>query len=33
MAGHNSITSTERYKQANVHDLQLALNLFHPLKE
>ena len=33
MAGHNSITSTERYKQANVQDLQLALNLFHPLKE
>jgi integrase/recombinase XerD len=32
MAGHNSITSTERYKQANVQDLQLALNLFHPLK-
>lgn len=33
MAGHNSITSTERYKQANVHDLQLALKLFHPLNE
>lgn len=33
MAGHNSITSTERYRQANVHDLQLALQLYHPLND
>ena len=32
MAGHNSITSTERYKRANMQDLKKALDQYHPLK-
>lgn len=32
MAGHKHIGSTERYKQEDLQDLQLQLNLFHPLK-
>lgn len=31
-AGHGSIYSTQRYKQANLDDLQKQLDLFHPLK-
>jgi integrase/recombinase XerD len=31
-AGHGSIHSTQRYKQANLDDLQKQLDLFHPLK-
>ena len=32
LAGHNSIISTERYKQANLKDLKRALDKYHPLK-
>jgi integrase/recombinase XerD len=32
MAGHRYISSTEKYKQEDLQDLQTALNLFHPLK-
>lgn len=32
MAGHNSIVSTQRYKDVNMQDLQASLNEFHPLK-
>ncbi len=32
MAGHNSITSTERYRQIDLQDLQESLNRFHPMK-
>ena len=32
LAGHGHIHSTQRYKQANMDDLQLQLDLFHPLK-
>lgn len=32
MAGHASIYSTQRYKQVSLDDLQLQLDLFHPLK-
>ena len=32
LAGHASIHSTQRYKQVNPEDLQLQLDLFHPLK-
>jgi integrase/recombinase XerD len=32
MAGHASIHSTQRYKQVSMDDLQLQLELFHPLK-
>lgn len=32
MAGHKYISSTERYKQEDLQDLQHQLNLFHPLK-
>jgi len=32
MAGHRHISSTEKYKQEDLQDLQLQLNLFHPLK-
>lgn len=32
MAGHKYISSTEKYKQEDLQDLQTALNLFHPLK-
>jgi len=31
-AGHASIHSTQRYKQVSLDDLQLQLDLFHPLK-
>jgi site-specific recombinase XerD len=31
MAGHRCISSTERYKQEDLHDLQIQLDLFHPL--
>ncbi len=31
-AGHASIHSTQRYKQVSMDDLQLQLELFHPLK-
>jgi site-specific recombinase XerD len=31
MAGHNSITSTERYKRVSMQDLRKALDQFHPL--
>src|SRR3990167_59729 len=32
MAGHKYISSTEKYKQEDLEDLQRQLNLFHPLK-
>lgn len=32
MAGHNSITSTERYKRVSMQDLRKALDQFHPLR-
>ena len=32
LAGHASIHSTQRYKQVSMDDLQLQLELFHPLK-
>ena len=32
MAGHRHISSTEKYKQEDLQDLQTQLNLFHPLK-
>ena len=32
LAGHASIYSTQRYKQVSLDDLQLQLDLFHPLK-
>ena len=32
MAGHNSITSTERYKRVSMQDLRKALDIYHPLK-
>ncbi len=32
MAGHNSITSTERYRQIDLQDLQESLNRFHPMR-
>jgi integrase/recombinase XerD len=32
LAGHGSIHSTQRYKQANLDDLQLQLDLYHPLR-
>lgn len=32
MAGHRHISSTEKYKQEDLQDLQAQLNLFHPLK-
>ena len=32
LAGHASILSTQRYKQVSLDDLQLQLDLFHPLK-
>lgn len=32
LAGHASIHSTQRYKQVSLDDLQLQLDLFHPLK-
>ncbi len=31
MAGHGSISSTERYRAANVGELEEALKLHHPL--
>lgn len=32
MTGHRHISSTEKYKQEDLQDLQAQLNLFHPLK-
>lgn len=32
LAGHASVHSTQRYKQVSLDDLQLQLDLFHPLK-
>lgn len=32
MAGHNSITSTERYKRVSMQDLKKALDRFHPMR-
>jgi len=32
LAGHASIHSTQRYRQVSLDDLQLQLDLFHPLK-
>ncbi len=32
MAGHKYISSTEKYKQEDLEDLQRQLELFHPLK-
>lgn len=32
MAGHSSISTTERYKSANVEELEEALKIHHPLK-
>ena len=32
LAGHGSIYSTQRYKQANLGDLQKQLGLYHPLR-
>ncbi len=32
MVGHRSIGSTEKYKQEDLYDLQMALERFHPLK-
>lgn len=32
LAGHANIHSTQRYKQVSLDDLQLQLDLFHPLK-
>lgn len=32
MAGYRHISSTEKYKQEDLQDLQTQLNLFHPLK-
>lgn len=32
LAGHRYISSTERYKQADIRDLQSALELFHPMQ-
>ncbi len=31
LAGHNSIVSTERYRQVNLQDLERSLNKHHPL--
>jgi integrase/recombinase XerD len=32
MAGHNSLTSTQRYQDVNMQDLHASLSEFHPLK-
>lgn len=32
MAGHKQISSTERFKEEDLHDLQKQLELYHPLK-
>lgn len=32
MAGHNSLNSTQRYRDVNMEDLQASLNEYHPLK-
>jgi integrase/recombinase XerD len=32
LAGHSSISSTERYKAANLEELEEALKVHHPLK-
>lgn len=32
LAGHASVHSTQRYKQVSLDDLQLQLDLFHPLR-
>lgn len=32
LAGHNSIVSTQRYKDVNMQDLSASLNEYHPLK-
>lgn len=32
MTGHKQISSTERYKEEDVHDLQKQLELYHPLR-
>jgi len=32
MAGHKYISSTEKYKQEDLQDLQTALNLYHPFR-
>lgn len=32
MAGHNSITSTERYRRVSMQDLKKSLDQFHPLR-
>lgn len=32
MAGHKQISSTERYKEEEIHDLQKQLERYHPLK-
>jgi integrase/recombinase XerD len=33
MAGHKYVSSTERYQQNNIEDLQKEVNKFHPLNE
>lgn len=33
MSGHRCISSTERYKQEDLRNLQMQLNLFHPMSE
>jgi integrase/recombinase XerD len=32
MAGHRWVSSTERYQQNNLEDLQKEINRYHPLK-
>jgi integrase/recombinase XerD len=32
MAGHRWVSSTERYQQNNIEDLQKDINRYHPLK-
>lgn len=32
MAGHNSLMSTQRYKDVDMQDLQTSLDTYHPLK-
>lgn len=32
LAGHNSLVTTQRYKDVNMQDLQASLNEYHPLK-
>jgi len=32
MAGHRNISSTERYKKEDLHDLSRQLSKYHPIK-